>query len=187
MRKIVVKKTVEIKSADLIKTLPFVQRVVAKIFSRRITTDGFVKIEPYNNGLLIDAILDYNNKIIGTQSCSYIFDGSKTSVKDFVDNIAKSRSFGGYAEWEWVKNTTSDSLALIYRLVNDGDGITVFPSWFEESSKNLVCIDNLDFEYEMETQCVCRTEIAESPKVLAFVNFFIDFCKGHNVPIDIYY
>ena len=84
-------------------------------------------------------------------------------------------------------NTTSDSLALIYRLVNDGDGITVFPSWFEESSEKLVCIKDLDFEYEMETQCICRTEIAESPKVLAFVNFFIDFCKGHNVPIDIYY
>jgi DNA-binding transcriptional LysR family regulator len=84
-------------------------------------------------------------------------------------------------------NTTSDSLALIYRLVNDGDGITVFPSWFEESSKNLVCIKDFDFEYEMETQCMCRTEIAESPKVRAFVNFFIDFCTGHNVPIDIYY
>ena len=84
-------------------------------------------------------------------------------------------------------NTTSDSLALIYRLVNDGDGITVFPSWFEESSKNLVCIKDLDFESEMETQCICRTEIAESPKVRAFVNFFIDFCTGHNVPIDIYY
>ena len=84
-------------------------------------------------------------------------------------------------------NTTSDSLALIYRLVNDGDGITVFPSWFEESGKNLVCLQDLDFEYEMETQCVCRTEIAESPKVRAFVNFFIDFCTGHEVPIDIYY
>lgn len=84
-------------------------------------------------------------------------------------------------------NTISDSLALIYRLVNDGDGITVFPSWFEESSKNLVCLKNLDFEYEMETQCICRTEIAESPKVQAFVNFFIGFCTGHNVPIDIYY
>ena len=84
-------------------------------------------------------------------------------------------------------NTTSDSLALIYRLVNDGDGITVFPSWFEESSPNLVCIKDLDFEYEMETQCMCITEIAESPKVRAFVNFFIDFCTGHNVPIDIYY
>ncbi|MBO4582823.1 MAG: LysR family transcriptional regulator [Alphaproteobacteria bacterium] len=84
-------------------------------------------------------------------------------------------------------NTISDSLALIYRLVNDGDGITVFPSWFHESSENLVCLDNLDFEYEMETQCMCRTEIAESPKVRAFVDFFINFCKGHNVPIDIYY
>lgn len=84
-------------------------------------------------------------------------------------------------------NTTSDSLSLIYRLVNDGDGITVFPQWFEESSKNLVCLKDLDFKYETEMQCICRTEIAESPKVRAFVNFFIDFCTGHNVPIDIYY
>ena len=84
-------------------------------------------------------------------------------------------------------NTTSDSLALMYRLVNDGDGITVFPQWFEESSKNLVCLKDLDFKYETEMQCICRTEIAESPKVRAFVNFFIDFCTGHNVPIDIYY
>jgi DNA-binding transcriptional LysR family regulator len=84
-------------------------------------------------------------------------------------------------------NTISDSLALIYRLVNDGDGITVFPSWFHETSENLVCLDDLDFEYEMETQCVCRTEIAESPKVRAFVDFFIGFCTSHQVPIDIYY
>lgn len=84
-------------------------------------------------------------------------------------------------------NTTSDSLALLYRLVNDGDSITVFPQWFEQSSKNLVCLNDLDFKYETEMQCVCRTEIAESPKVRAFVNFFIDFCTGHNVPIDIYY
>ena len=103
MKKIVVKKTVEVKSADLIKTLPFWKRVMAKLFSRRITTDGFVKIAPYDDGLLIDAILDYNNKIIGTQSYSFSMNGSKTSVRDFVDNIAKARSFGGYAEWEWVK------------------------------------------------------------------------------------
>lgn len=84
-------------------------------------------------------------------------------------------------------NTTSDSLALLYRLVNDGDGITVFPQWFEESSKNLVCLNDIDFKYETEMQCICRTEIAESPKVRAFTNFFIDFCTGHDVPIDIYY
>ena len=103
MKKIVVKKTVEVKSKDLIKTLPFWQRVMAKIFSRRITTDGFVKIAPYDNGLLIDAILDYNNKIIGTQSYSFVMDGSKAATKDFVENVAKSRSFGGFAEWEWAK------------------------------------------------------------------------------------
>ena len=84
-------------------------------------------------------------------------------------------------------NTTSDSLALLYRLVNDGDGITVFPQWFQESSENLVCLDDLDFKYDTEMQCICRTEIAESPKVRAFADFFIDFCKDHNVPIDIYY
>ena len=84
-------------------------------------------------------------------------------------------------------NTTSDSLALIYRLVNDGDGVAVFPQWFEESSKNLICLKDLDFKYETEMQCICRTEIAESPKVRAFANFFIDFCTGHSVPIDIYY
>lgn len=103
MRKIVVKKTVEVKSADLIKTLPFWQRIKAKIFSRRITTDGFVKIEPYADGLLIDAVLDYDNKIIGTQSYSFVMNDSKASVKEFVEDIAKTRSFGGYAEWEWVK------------------------------------------------------------------------------------
>ena len=84
-------------------------------------------------------------------------------------------------------NTISDSLALIYRLVQDGDGITVLPSWFEDFGANIVCIKDLNFEYEMETQCMCRTEIAESPKVRAFVDFFINFCTGHNVPIDIYY
>ena len=103
MKKIIVKKPVEVKSKDLIKTLPFWQRVKAFIFSSRITTDGFVKIVPYDQGLLIDAILDYDNKIIGTQSYSCVLDGTKTSVKSFVDNIAKSRSFGGYAEWEWCK------------------------------------------------------------------------------------
>ena len=121
--------------------------------------------------------------------------GTPQNIQDLLENhdLCMVKRYMNLPEYQSIikrakhLNTTSDSLALIYRLVNDGDGITVFPSWFEESSENLVCIDGVDFEYEMETQCVCRTEIAESPKVLAFVNFFIDFCKGHNVPIDIYY
>lgn len=121
--------------------------------------------------------------------------GTPQNINDLLENhdLCMVNRYMSLPEYQSIikrakhLNTTSDSLALIYRLVRDGDGITVFPSWFEKSDKNLVCIKNLDFEYEMETQCICRTEISESPKVLAFVNFFIDFCKGHNVPIDIYY
>lgn len=121
--------------------------------------------------------------------------GAPQNINDLLENhdLCMVNRYMNLPEYQSIikrakhLNTTSDSLALIYRLVRDGDGITVFPSWFEESDKNLVCIKDLDFEYEMETQCICRTEISESPKVLAFVNFFIDFCKGHNVPIDIYY
>ncbi len=121
--------------------------------------------------------------------------GTPQNINDLLENhdLCMVNRYMNLPEYQSIikrakhLNTTSDSLALIYRLVRDGDGITVFPSWFEESDKNLVCIKDLDFEYEMETQCICRTEISESPKVLAFVNFFIDFCKGHNVPIDIYY
>lgn len=121
--------------------------------------------------------------------------GAPQNINDLLENhdLCMVNRYMNLPEYQSIikrakhLNTTSDSLALIYRLVRDGDGITVFPSWFEESDKNLICIKDLDFEYEMETQCICRTEISESPKVLAFVNFFIDFCKGHNVPIDIYY
>ncbi len=121
--------------------------------------------------------------------------GTPKNINDLLENhnLCMSSRYLNLPEYQGLMkrakhlNTTSDSLALIYRLVNDGDGITVFPMWFEEYSKNLVCLDNLDFDFETEIQCICRTEIAESPKVQAFVNFFIDFCTGHRVPIDIYY
>lgn len=101
MRKIIIKKTVEVRSSELVKQIPLWQRI---IFGRKMTRDGFVKLEPYDKeGLLIDAILDYNNKIIGTQSYSCVLDGTKASAKNFIDNVSKSRSFGGYAEWEWAK------------------------------------------------------------------------------------
>lgn len=84
-------------------------------------------------------------------------------------------------------NTTSDSLALIYRLVNAGDGITVLPSWFEKYSENLVPIDNIPFEYETEVHCICRTEVAETKKIKAFALFFINFCKEQQIPVEILY
>lgn len=121
--------------------------------------------------------------------------GVPKNINDLLENhnLCMSSRYLNLPEYQGLMkrakhlNTTSDSLALIYRLVNDGDGVTVFPAWFEKYSKDLVCIDNLDFDFETEIQCICRTEIAKSPKVQAFVKFFIDFCAGHNVPIDIYY
>lgn len=121
--------------------------------------------------------------------------GTPQNMNDLLENhnLCMSSRYMNLPEFQSIMkrakhlNTTSDSLALIYRLVNDGDGITVFPSWFNECSANLVCLNDLDFEYDIETQCICRTELAESPKVRAFAGFFIDFCNDHNVPIDIYY
>ena len=121
--------------------------------------------------------------------------GTPKNINDLLENhdLCMSSRYMNFPEFQSIMkrakhlNTTSDSLALIYRLVNDGDGITVLPSWFNECSENLVRMDDIDFEYEMETQCMCRTEIAESPKVRAFANFFVDFCTEHSVPIDIYY
>lgn len=84
-------------------------------------------------------------------------------------------------------NTTSDSLALIYRLVNAGDGITVLPSWFEKYSHNLVALDTVPYQYETEVHCVCRTEIADSQKIRAFVSFFANFCREQHVQIEVLY
>jgi len=105
MKKIIVKKTIEIKRDDLAKQLPFWKRIKTLILNHLIfrVGDGYMRLSPWDKGLRIEAIIDYNNKIIGTQYYNCILDGTKTSVKDFVDNVSKSRTFGGYAEWVWTK------------------------------------------------------------------------------------
>lgn len=66
--------------------------------------DGFVKLAPSDsNSLNICATLVYKEKIIGKQSFSYSFDGDAKSVKEFVKNIARARTFGKYSEWEYLK------------------------------------------------------------------------------------
>jgi UDP-3-O-[3-hydroxymyristoyl] N-acetylglucosamine deacetylase len=73
-----------------------------KISGRK--SDGFVKLSPNNGkGLEIDATLVYPEKIIGKQSCSYLFDGTKKSIQDFIKNFARARTFGKYSEWEYLK------------------------------------------------------------------------------------
>jgi UDP-3-O-[3-hydroxymyristoyl] N-acetylglucosamine deacetylase len=68
-------------------------------------SDGYVKLLPDNRGLVIDATLDYPYKVIGKQSTEFVFDYDDVvqSRKRFVDNIARSRTFGTLKEWEWLK------------------------------------------------------------------------------------
>ena len=101
-----------------------------------------------------------------------------------VDRYINLQEFRNIIKRARHLNTTSASLALISRLVNEGDGITILPSWFKETHTNLVCLDELDFNYETEIQCICRNQIAETPKVRAFVNFFTNLCSCHIMHIE---
>jgi len=105
MKKIIVKKTIVARRNELAKYMPFWKRIKTTILNHTIWRrgNGYVKLSPNEKGLLIDATLVYPEKIIGTQSYSCMLDGSKKSVDNFVKNISKSRTFGKYSEWEWLK------------------------------------------------------------------------------------
>lgn len=105
MKKIVVKKTIVAHRNELVKTMPFWKRLKTTILNHTIWRrgNGYVKLSPNENGLWIDATLVYGDKIIGTQSYSCVLDGSKKSVNKFIKDISKSRTFGKYSEWEWLK------------------------------------------------------------------------------------
>lgn len=105
MKKIVVKKVIAVERKDISKELPFFKRIKMAILNYTLgrNGNGYMRLSPYDNGLQLDCIIDYNNKAIGTEYYSVVFDGSKAAAKDFVDNIAKSRSFGSYDEWNKLK------------------------------------------------------------------------------------
>ena len=105
-KRIVVKKPVVVRASEVLKQLPLVARMkiwlMNKLAGRK--SDGFVSLLPNeNNALEIKATLVYPEKIIGTQSYTYVYDGTKKSVKDFVENVARARTFGKYSEWEYLK------------------------------------------------------------------------------------
>jgi len=105
MKKIIVKKTIIARRNELIRDLPFFKRIKMFILNHTLFRkgNGYVKLSPNMDGLKIDATLVYPDKIIGTQSFSCLLDGSKKSVQDFVKHISRSRTFGKYSEWEWLK------------------------------------------------------------------------------------
>lgn len=105
LKKIVVKKPIVAYRNELVKTMPFWKKLKTIILNHTIWRkgNGYVKLSPNETGLLIDATLVYSDKIIGEQSYSCLLDGTKKSVNKFIKDISKSRTFGKYSEWEWLK------------------------------------------------------------------------------------
>ena len=107
MRKIIVKKPVIVHNKEIRRTLPKMMRlklwIVEKLAHRK--SNGYVKLSP-NDGKSLDitATLVYPEKIIGSQTYSYSFDGTKKSRDVFIKQIARARTFGNYAEWEYLKS-----------------------------------------------------------------------------------
>ena len=106
-KKIIVKKPIIVTAREVLRGLPFWQRVTiffSNLFSGR-RSDGFVKLSPAKDGALnIKATLVYREPIIGKQSFVYSFDESKWSVENFIRNIASARTFGKYSEWNYLKS-----------------------------------------------------------------------------------
>lgn len=106
LKQIIVKQEVIVRAKEVLKDLPKFVRfkiwVMNKLMGRK--SDGFVKLSP-NDGKSLDisATLVYSEKIIGTQSYSYSYNGTKKSINDFIKNISRARTFGKYSEWEYLK------------------------------------------------------------------------------------
>ena len=138
MRKIIVKKPVVAYTREVRRTLPISARlklwVMDKIAHRK--SDGFVKLSP-NNGKSLDitATLVYPEKIIGAQTFSFKFDGTKKAQNTFIKQIARARTFGKYSEWEYLKahgmGRGADETNVI-ALNNTGDGTLNKLVWPDE-------------------------------------------------------
>lgn len=105
-KRVIVKREVIVKAKEVFKQLSWFDRLKIWFFNKMAgrKIDGFVRLSPNDGAVLnINATLVYPEKIIGRQSFSYSFDETAESVEDFVENVARARTFGKYSEWEYLK------------------------------------------------------------------------------------
>lgn len=106
MPRIVVRRPVVATAREMLRGMPVTARAKLWFYNliTRRRTNGYVKLSPADKcELRVRATLVYPEKIIGSQTYEYAFDGTKKSVADFVKNIARARTFGKYSEWEYLK------------------------------------------------------------------------------------
>ena len=105
LKKIIVKKEVVVSRREIIKKMPVFSRIALWLHNLKTgrREDGFVRLAPNADGLLIRATLVYPDKIIGTQSTKFLFDGTAGSCKRFLKEFASARTFGRIWEWEHMK------------------------------------------------------------------------------------
>ena len=138
LKRIIVRRSVYVGAYEVYHSLPFLLRMKIKftnlLSGRKI--DGFVKLTPSDeNALSIYATLIYREKIIGCQTYSYKYNGTKKSVNDFVKNVARARTFGKYSEWEYLKKHGMGRGANennVIALNNNGDGTLNKTFWPDE-------------------------------------------------------
>ena len=138
LKRIVVKKEVIVHAREVLRQLSLLTRIqlwiMNKIAGRK--SDGYVKLSP-NDGksLNISATLIYPEKIIGNQSYSYKYDGTKKSFNVFVFDIALARTFGKYSEWEYLKKRgmgRGANESNVIALTDAGDGTLNNLIWPDE-------------------------------------------------------
>ena len=138
MHQIVVRRPVVATATEIMRTLPKWTRiriwVMNKLAGRR--SDGYVKLCPGDAGkLTIGATLVYPEPIIGRQSYTYTYDGTKKSIATFVRDVARARTFGKYSEWEYLKRHGMGRGANEHNVIalNDaGDGTLNPVQWPDE-------------------------------------------------------
>ena len=138
MKRVIVKREVCVRAADALRSLPFIVRMKIKLFNLLSgrKSNGFVKLSP-NDGKSLDVVatLVYPEKIIGTQSYSYTYDATDAAKQDFVDNVARARTFGKYSEWEYLKKNgmgRGASEENVIALNDAGDGTLNKTLWPDE-------------------------------------------------------
>lgn len=105
LKKIIVKKEIVVTRQEIIKKMPILKRAALWVHGLKTgrKEDGFVKLSPGTKNLVLDITLDYPDKAIGVQNTKFVFDGTESARKEFIKSIAKSRTFGRFWEWGYLK------------------------------------------------------------------------------------